>query len=110
MSVHLDRSHQLAISHVGISQASNDADRSRQHPCARLSARSNPDQQQPNPFLNSQKFRSFIQFDLNIKVAIFSRYPPPSVSNVTYWLITQQWWANLEIGVAKRNDPSPPPA
>jgi hypothetical protein len=71
--------HQLAISHVGISQASNDADRPRQHPCARLSARSKPDQQQPSaeiphPFLNSQKFRSFIQFDLNVKVAIFSRY------------------------------------
>jgi hypothetical protein len=79
MSVHLDRSHQLAISLVGISQASNDADRPRQHPCARLSARSKPDQQQPSaeiphPFLNSQKFRSFIQFDLNVKVAIFSRY------------------------------------
>jgi len=89
MSVHLDLSHQLAISHVGIAQASNDANRPRQHPRARLSAPSKPDQQQPaaeipHPFLNSQKFRSFIQFDLNVKVAIFSRYhPPPSVSNVT---------------------------
>jgi hypothetical protein len=84
MSVHLDRSHQLAISHVGISQASNDADRPRQHPCARLSARSKPDQQQPSaeiphPFLNSQKFRSFIQFDRNEKVAIFSRYQSTTV-------------------------------
>jgi hypothetical protein len=79
MSVHLDRSHQLAISHVGISQASNGADRPRQHPCARLSARSKPDQQQPSaeiphPFLNFKKFRSFIQFDRNEKVVIFSRY------------------------------------
>ncbi|MEH2553592.1 hypothetical protein V1286_001121 [Bradyrhizobium algeriense] len=59
ISVHLDRSHQLAISHVGIFQASNDADRPRQHPCARLSARSKPDQQRPSaeiprPFLNSK--------------------------------------------------------
>jgi hypothetical protein len=76
MSVHLDRSHQLAISHVGISQASNDADRPRQHPCARLSARSKPDQLSGNSssIFEPQKFRSFIQFDLNGKVAIFSRY------------------------------------
>jgi hypothetical protein len=47
MSVHLDRSRQLAISPVGISQASNDVDRPRQHLCARLSAQSKPGQQQP---------------------------------------------------------------
>ena len=63
MSVHPDRSHQLAISHVGISQGSNDADRPRQHPCARLSARPKPDQQQPlaeipHPFLNSKNAAS----------------------------------------------------
>jgi hypothetical protein len=59
MSVHLDRSLQLAISHGGTSQASNDADRPHQHPCAPLGARSKPDQQQPSaeiphPFLNSK--------------------------------------------------------
>jgi hypothetical protein len=76
MSVHLDRSHRLAISHVGTSQASNDADRPRQHPYARLSARSKPGQQQPSaenphPFLNSKNAAPTLNSIVTKKLPLF---------------------------------------
>jgi hypothetical protein len=48
MSVHLDRSHQLAIFRLGTSQASNDADRRRRHRHASPSAGSTLAAQQPS--------------------------------------------------------------
>ena len=112
MSVHLDRSHQLAISHVGISQASNDADRPRQH-CARLSARSKPHQQQPSaeiphPFLNSKNAAPTFNSIATKNLPLFpANDPPPSVSMSPIGVITQHWWAVFENWSGKEKRPQP---